>query len=365
MNRLHVRRVFAAAFAFLCLGLTPAPAEVKLRIYLHDGSLQSGNLVTENANTFVILTKDGARVEIPRKDIMFINGKTLKQWEERPDKFFQTEIMPSEVPDPAFVNNKAALPKVPALAAQKPAEKPVEKKPAPVPTATPAPVVEGKPIAATPKPTPTPRPSPKSTPSPTPTPTPAPQKMDKPQTPPPAVTAAAPAEGERKLSKRLRERAAKGARHRERAFVLMEQGEQGQAIQNFLIARLLEPDHGDTYLALARVSRDEGLYDLALKYYTHWTLRKSKDATDEAEAVRLLIEAKKKMCFISRSPAPPWRCRGCRPFFWPAGSSAAVAPPPRRWRRRSPSSCRSRPRSRPTGWPKPKRLSRNRSPSPR
>ena len=86
-------------------------AEVKLRIYLNDGSLRSGTLVSELEKSFVILSKIG-RVEVPKKDIMFVNGKTLKQWEDRPDKFFQTEIMPSELPKNGFVNSQS-LPEAP------------------------------------------------------------------------------------------------------------------------------------------------------------------------------------------------------------------------------------------------------------
>src|SRR5690348_2498223 len=114
MDRIGVRRLATAAFVFLSLAATSAIAEVKLRIYLQDGSLQSGNLISETPEAFVILAKDG-RSEIQKKSIMFINGKTLKQWEDRPDKLFQTEIMPSELPNPAFVNDKAPLPRPPEV----------------------------------------------------------------------------------------------------------------------------------------------------------------------------------------------------------------------------------------------------------
>lgn len=97
---------------FLLVALAVAAwADVKLRIYLQDGTLQAGNLVSETADSFVVLAKDG-RVEIKKDKIMFINGKTLKQWEERPDKLFSTEIIPSEIPDPAYVNNKSAAPQI-------------------------------------------------------------------------------------------------------------------------------------------------------------------------------------------------------------------------------------------------------------
>ncbi|OVE76957.1 hypothetical protein BVX98_03900, partial [bacterium F11] len=71
--------------------------------------LQAGNLVKENKKSFVLLNESG-RAEIPKKDIMFINGKTLQQWQEKPDKLFQTEIIPDEIPNPGYVNDKAALP---------------------------------------------------------------------------------------------------------------------------------------------------------------------------------------------------------------------------------------------------------------
>ena len=99
---------FVMFFIFLGLGLSNA--EIKLRIYLKDGSLKAGNLVQESEDSFVILSQSG-RAEIPKKDIMFVNGKTLKQWQDRPDKLFQTEIIPSKLPEANFVNDKAKLPK--------------------------------------------------------------------------------------------------------------------------------------------------------------------------------------------------------------------------------------------------------------
>ncbi len=84
-------------------------ANVKLRIYLKDGSLQAGNMVKEDETQFIVLTKEG-RVEILKTNIMFVNGKTLSQWNARPDKTYSTEILPSDVPDRAFINDKAELP---------------------------------------------------------------------------------------------------------------------------------------------------------------------------------------------------------------------------------------------------------------
>src|SRR5688572_4183143 len=100
----------------------PLAADIKLRIYLKDGSLQAGNLIKENPDSFVIMTKED-RVEIPKDKIMFVNGKTLKQWQAQPDKLFQTEIMPSNVPDPKFVNDKAPLPAAPKI---EPIKQPVQ-----------------------------------------------------------------------------------------------------------------------------------------------------------------------------------------------------------------------------------------------
>ncbi len=100
------------ALILLLLAPFSVGADVKLRIYLQDGTLQAGNLVAENPDSFVILSKEG-RVELKKDKIMFINGKTLKQWEERPDKFFQTEIIPSEIPNPSYVHDKAAIPTLP------------------------------------------------------------------------------------------------------------------------------------------------------------------------------------------------------------------------------------------------------------
>jgi tetratricopeptide (TPR) repeat protein len=107
-------RIVLELALILCGASALFAADIKLRIYLQDGTLQSGNLITETDTSFVVLGKDG-RAEVPKDKIMFINGKTLKQWQERPDKLFQTEILPSEIPNPAYVNDKAALPSAPAI----------------------------------------------------------------------------------------------------------------------------------------------------------------------------------------------------------------------------------------------------------
>lgn len=110
-----------------CLVAAPLSlADVKLRIYLQDGSLKAGNLIAESEKAFVILSKSG-REEIPKDKIMFVNGKTLAQWQARPDKLFQTEIIPSDIPNPSYVNDKASIPSLPPAT-----EKPVLSKSAEV-----------------------------------------------------------------------------------------------------------------------------------------------------------------------------------------------------------------------------------------
>jgi hypothetical protein len=132
------------ALIFLLAGSVSISADVKLRIYLQDGTLQAGNLVTETPETFVILSKEG-RAEIKKDKIMFINGKTLKQWQERPDKLFQTEIIPSDIPDPAYVNDKAAAPEPTKVKPIKSATVDSQS-PAVLPPPVPAPVVPVKPV---------------------------------------------------------------------------------------------------------------------------------------------------------------------------------------------------------------------------
>jgi hypothetical protein len=133
----HAKRALKLAAFLVVIAVGFAAADVKLRVYLKDGSLQAGNLVSETKDAFVILTKEG-RQEISKTNIMFVNGKTLAQWEARPDKNYSTEILPSEVPNPSFINNKAALPPPVAL--------PVERKPITPPTAVSKPVEEAKPV---------------------------------------------------------------------------------------------------------------------------------------------------------------------------------------------------------------------------
>jgi hypothetical protein len=77
---------FALFFSLVTAGTVSA--DIKLRVYLKDGTLQAGNFVTETEKSFVILTKTG-REEILKDNIMFVNGKTLAQWQTRPDKLFR------------------------------------------------------------------------------------------------------------------------------------------------------------------------------------------------------------------------------------------------------------------------------------
>src|SRR5258706_12255686 len=135
------RKVFVHIMCLIFVGVfivQVGQADVKLRVYLKDGTLQAGNLVSETDKSFVILTKTG-REEIQKENIMFINGKTLAQWQARPDKLFQTEIIPSEIPNPAYVNDKSKLPiAVPKI--EGPISKPI------VPIPVPPPVTQVKPV---------------------------------------------------------------------------------------------------------------------------------------------------------------------------------------------------------------------------
>jgi tetratricopeptide (TPR) repeat protein len=136
--------------------LGTAGAEVKLRIYMRDGSLQSGTLVAENENAFVILARAG-RLEVPKKDIMQINGKTLDQWQKKPDPTFQTEILPADIADPSFVTDKsnavsgaATVPIPPRRPKTIPSLPAAKATPAPSPAATaiPSAPAEIKPVPA-------------------------------------------------------------------------------------------------------------------------------------------------------------------------------------------------------------------------
>lgn len=137
-----VKNALKLALFLLAFWSAAADADVKLRIYLKDGTVQAGNLVSEDKEKFVLVTKEG-RVEVVKTNIMFVNGKTLAQWNDRPDKTYSTEILPSEVPDRAFINDKAALPPPVKLP-------PVTKSVMPPPP----PVVKEKPVAETPAVTP-------------------------------------------------------------------------------------------------------------------------------------------------------------------------------------------------------------------
>jgi tetratricopeptide (TPR) repeat protein len=292
--RIPVRKLFhAAVLSLAVVAVVLAAGEVKLRIYLQDGSLQAGNLITENPDSFVILGKDG-RVEIQKKNIMFINGKTLKQWNERPDKLFQTEIMPSDVPNPAYVNDKSLpppppVPQAPVKSVLPPAPPPsapaaaAPAEPASAPgvsamaaaIAAPVPPSVVAPAAAAPRDTASARRAARAA-----------RAKARPQPEPAAPAAVAAAAPARPSNRRLQERAALGATHRERGFALLAQGRNGAAMKELMIARVFEPNHGETFLALARMYHDAGLNEAALKFLDHFSLRKS----DAAAALTSTIQ---------------------------------------------------------------------------
>lgn len=310
-------RVFA--LFLICMVVLSASAEVKLRIYMQDGTLQAGNLVSETTDAFVILTKDG-RMEVPKKRIMFVNGKTLQQWEARPDKLFSTEILPSEIPNPAFVNDRArdqaAGPTIPTLGELK--------------SVTPKP---------TPAQTPVPKPSPSPIPSPSPSPTPAPSAAVEPANATegaspsgseksrvreknsseiPSAVVSAPRE-EKKGLKKSREkpvvipepatektetvsqsktvpkspslrkpeidlsnivrpkgfpRVSMGDYHYQRGMAFLSIGERGRAIQELHMATLLDRRREEPVYELGRLYKEEGQFDKAEKYFAHPILRK-------------------------------------------------------------------------------------------
>lgn len=305
MNLVRARRVGAAALLAFVLSAGPSLADVKLRIYLQDGALQAGTLVTETPKSFVILTGDG-RVEVPKSSIMFINGKTLKQWQDRPDKLFQTEIMPSEVPDPSFVNDKS-LPPVPSLPSKTAAVKP----PAPVKPVSPVVTPKVAPPAAAEPPVAPARKAPAVA-----TPPEAPagvarREARKPA--PPAVREkAVESVGSGRESRARAEtasgvtgagrfdRAAAGLTHRERARDFARQGEQGRAWQEYEIARLMEPGNPENPLALARICLELGVLNEARRHFSHPLLRRNAEAREQIQNIGATLAAREKALFKLR-----------------------------------------------------------------
>ncbi len=300
MNLDRARRTGAAALLAFLLSAGPSLADVKLRIYLQDGALQAGTLVTETAKSFVVLTSEG-RVEVPKGSIMFINGKTLKQWQDRPDKLFQTEIMPSDVPDPSYVNDKS-LPPPPPVPAM-----PVTAKAAPAPKAPPAVAVShaAPPVKAVVKEKPAV----------------AAKKEEAPAKKEVAESPAAPVHTEKTVARvavvkkapvhsaKQRaaapisesddlahvadipagvgrfDRTAAGAIHRARGREFSREGEKGRAIQEFRIALLLEPGNPENPLELGRLFHDQGVSGEARRFFANPLLRKNSEAKEQIEKI--------------------------------------------------------------------------------
>lgn len=288
------------ALFLLLLALGVAWADVKLRIYLRDGSLQAGNLVTEDKERFVILSKDG-RQEIPKAQIMFVNGKTLSQWEARPDKNYSTEIMPQDVPDAAFVNDKAALPPLKPVD-QEPVrpppesaeahvydepdvvqeEEPAPQKPAVVepvkPVAPTAVGVKKKPVVRQPK-------KPKSKPK-----EPDIQKAEVPTQTGEALVASPlkrPDHFDRKLYAEY---------HYQLAQAYLSQGAKGQALQELHMANTLNKWDERVALQLGKMYIDAGVFPRAQKYLDLPALRNNN------EVIELSAQMKKADTYRQRKP---------------------------------------------------------------
>lgn len=283
------------ALFLLIAAVVTVGAEVKLRIYLQDGTLQAGNLVAENPDTFVILTKEG-RAEIKKEKIMFINGKTLKQWQERPDKLFQTEIIPSDIPNPSYVNDKAALPVVPALSDSKPVIKPITKSAVSAASVQPPPE----------KPKPTPAPT--SAAKPTPKPVPSPESVKAQAVSAPVAPVAAPPVIEM-TPKVVRKPVPKavpvvaavkkepdpspapprfvrkdfGDYHYQRAQAYLKTGSRGPAIQELHLATVLDRQNPESIFLIGRLYMEGGENIRAEKYFSHPLIRKR-------EPVKKLVE---------------------------------------------------------------------------
>lgn len=286
-------------------------AEVKLRIYLKDGSLQAGNMIADNTTSFVLLTKEG-RVEIPKENIMFVNGKSLQQWEARPDKLYQTEIIPSEIPDPSYVHDKAALPQPPKAAPnlepvtplKEVLQKSEEKKLEPL---TQAPAIEPKkveekqpvqPVKAVPEKEAVPEPllKPKK-------PVVIPKKEKKPKL---VETPAKPPEPER-ASMTLMEaplsrpkqfsRVGYADYHFQKAQSLLKQGYEGRAIQELHIATILDRQNEKASLLLGRLYQKHGVFTRAKKYLEHPALKKKDEVR---QMVKEMDDAVKKAVLQKR-----------------------------------------------------------------
>ncbi len=312
------------ALIFLLAGSVSISADVKLRIYLQDGTLQAGNLVTETPETFVILSKEG-RAEIKKDKIMFINGKTLKQWQDRPDKLFSTEIIPSDIPNPSYVNDKAALPPPPAVPKSAvpqaatpvvapvkplveaqpktpPAPPPANQTTAPVsssagastksssPPAPSAPVAAQnsssvaepvKPAASSTAPAPVAKAPVPVVPVET-----KPRHSRRPKTPPatviaekpvvrpdvPAVSAANAIVAPQKFVRKDY-----GDYHYARAEAFLKEGERGRALQELHVATVLDRQNPESVLLLGKIYKEQGQFRKAAKYFAHPLLKKREE----------------------------------------------------------------------------------------
>ncbi|MCG3206187.1 MAG: hypothetical protein KCHDKBKB_02918 [Elusimicrobia bacterium] len=308
---------FKIGFFLILFGVSLLWADVKLRIYLQDGTLQAGNLVAETPESFVILNKE-ERLEIKKDKIMFINGKTLKQWEERPDKFFQTEIIPSEIPNPAYVNDKAAIPTLPPPVTKvEPVKVVPEKKSVDVPKEKPA--SKSPPSVTTSAVPPAPQAPPQAVPPPTPVVEPVKPMVQKtvvpaaikaeapkgevitqpqyPNLPPkrrrrkkPQVVESASVEGvvppvvaqEQIKSSPEKGRVPPGRFNRkeyaefyfDRAKKYVETGSKGKALQDLHLATVLDRQTSDPVVLLGQLYMREGLSEKAKKYFSIPLVRK-------------------------------------------------------------------------------------------
>ncbi len=266
--KLRPKITLKIALFSLVLAFSLARAEVKLRIYLRDGTLQAGTLISETTDAFVLMTKQD-RVEIPKDRIMFVNGKTLKQWEAHPDKLYQTEIIPSEIPNPAYVNEKAALP-----ASPKPVVPPVE----PLAVPPPAPVVEVKPEPPAQTMVPEAKPEPEVK-APPPVVVPvkrAPRQRKAKPAPQQEVTAKEP-ERQPEIRPRGFDRKAYADYHYQTALRHLETGAKGRAFQELHIATILDRGHDRALLLLGRLYMEAQVYGQAEKYFSYPVVRKKEE----------------------------------------------------------------------------------------
>lgn len=315
----NIKKASICALFLLLLCADWGQADVKLRIYLRDGTLQAGNLVTITEDTFVILGRAG-RITVPKNQIMFINGKTLKQWENQPDKYFQTEIIPSKIPDPNYVNSQAQLPPPPAIQPVAPLavtnNKPEASAVAPPKTESTGETKSAeamKPAVAAPPPEPVKPPEAAAktlTPMVVPAKTEGAQKLAEQKEPipvksvkkrdrkkkmeAPAMEAKAnPAEtvSDQKLPPFSRD--AYAIIHYQRAKAFISQGAIGEAIQELHYTCILDRRDVDAALLLSRLYMDEGVYGKSRRILEHPGLKKSQAKADLLAEMDLMAKSQK------------------------------------------------------------------------